>query len=1137
MAAAPSAPASVHPGTGAATQAPTSDSAIVGDRHTVTLITGDKVVVGKNAQGRPDAEVVSQVRGTDSIAIFSNSQGVFAIPNQVLPYLGSGQLDRRLFDVSLLAEDGYDDEHSAAVPLIATYPQRQGLAPMAARPVPEHSKAVAQLPSVSGVALSTAKTEAGAFWQQLTGAGATADTTSGTTSGATSGQSPVTPKAATAAGANASVAAGLSAAAQNPPLSGGIAKLWLDGKAKAALDVSVPSIGAPQAWAEGYDGTGVKIAVLDTGIDDKHPDFAGRIAAEQNFSSSPDTLDRYGHGTHVASIAAGSGAADNGKYVGVAPKSQLLIGKVIGDDGTGSDSQIIAGMQWAVAQGAKVVNMSLGASGDYNDPADPLTLAVDSLSASSGTLFVIAAGNDGRGDGYKSEYIVTTPGNAHSALTVGATNAGDSAMAYFSSRGPRADDYSIKPEISAPGVDITAARAAGTTLGDTVDQYYQTLSGTSMATPHVAGAAALLAQRHPDWTGQQLKAALVDYAATDTTETIFDQGGGRLRVPEALDAAVTTDVGAVSLGYAAWPRTAGQTLTKTVTYTNTGDQPVTYRLTASAGRFDDLISATHKGDGSAGPVSVSPATLTVPAHGSAAATITAAVGSSATGVFAGYLTATPDAATGASTPAAPAAAPAFNLPLTYTAEPEKYRLDVQLYDAYGGRPTSLNAAIWALNLDTGQVWAGLPIDGAVSWPGWIGPSQLVRFPAGNYAVLTTGILSDVPGSPSKSTLTVGAIPQIKLDHDVSVTFDARQAKPVAPRVPQAGATVSAATAWLDRETPTASFHAEVGYTYDGDQLRKLTAIPSGTATQGTFAYAQKSALAAPTLTVTPEGKDRGHGSAVPVGVSQFSDAHYEGDYRGPLIDVGRADPADLAGKDLAGKIVVLHPTPVDAAGHQPPGTQLSARLLTLAKAGVKLVLIPDVTSYQWLIDVHYDPTLPPTAFVDEPDLARITGGPVHIVGTTDSPWAYFTSAADSRIPASAGSLRPDEFAQVDARYHTAPSQADLTYECWYPHRETAAWPYNFGGSLPVCAGTHFLRSAPSSCRRPARSTGPPTRTPRPGSRRGAPRTRCGTSACCVRVNVWCPHRSPVRSPRARRPCRSRRTRPGRCIRPSATGAR
>lgn len=126
-------------------------------------------------------------------------------------------------------------------------------------------------------------------------------------------------------------------------------RVSLDGKVRAVLDRSTGQINAPTAWKAGYEGQGVKVAVLDTGVDAGHPDLAGRIAEAKDFSGSANTVDHFGHGTHVASTVGGTGAASSGTRRGVAPKADLLIGKVLGDDGSGSESQVIDGMEWAAA--------------------------------------------------------------------------------------------------------------------------------------------------------------------------------------------------------------------------------------------------------------------------------------------------------------------------------------------------------------------------------------------------------------------------------------------------------------------------------------------------------------------------------------------------------------------------------------------------------------------------------------------------------------------------------------------------------------------------------------------------------------------------------------------------------------------
>ena len=220
----------------------------------------------------------------------------------------------------------------------------------------------------------------------------------------------------------------------------------------------------------------------------------------------------------------GTGAASGGDYKGVAPGADLIVGKVLGGaEGYGQDSWVIAGMQWAAESGADVVSMSLGDSSP-SDGSDPMSQAVDALSAQYGTLFVIAAGNSG-------PETISAPGAAASALTVGATDKQDE-LAYFSSTGPLACSGAMKPDIAAPGVDITAARSQEMTDGG--EGLYRTISGTSMATPHVSGAAAILAQQHPDWTGAQLKEHLMSSAkGLADGYSPYEVGTGRLDVAAA----------------------------------------------------------------------------------------------------------------------------------------------------------------------------------------------------------------------------------------------------------------------------------------------------------------------------------------------------------------------------------------------------------------------------------------------------------------------------------------------------------------------------------------------------------------------------------------------------------------------------
>ncbi|WP_408648156.1 S8 family serine peptidase [Streptomyces gossypiisoli] len=249
---------------------------------------------------------------------------------------------------------------------------------------------------------------------------------------------------------------------------------------------------------------------------------------------------------------AGTGSASDGTERGVAPGARLEIGKVLDQGGSGQESWIIAGMEWATRDlQAKIVSMSLGRGGDATDP---MSQAVDRLSAETGALFVVAAGNGG-------PRSISSPGAADSALTVGAVDSADR-LADFSSQGPRAGDFGLKPEITAPGVDILAARSRYQRGGQ---GHCTTMSGTSMATPHVAGTAALLAAVHPDWTGAQLKQALVSSAKATPSYSPYEAGAGRLDALAAVNTSVFATAGAFS-GFSAWPHEPGETDVRKVVY-------------------------------------------------------------------------------------------------------------------------------------------------------------------------------------------------------------------------------------------------------------------------------------------------------------------------------------------------------------------------------------------------------------------------------------------------------------------------------------------------------------------------------------------------------------------------------------------
>lgn len=298
--------------------------------------------------------------------------------------------------------------------------------------------------------------------------------------------------------------------------------IWLDRPVHTWLDQSVPLIGAPKVWDAGFKGGGIVICIVDTGVDASHPDLAGRLSITKDFTGE-GFQDNNGHGTHVAGIAAGSGAESKGKYRGVAPEATLIAAKVLKGDGSGLMSDVMSGVEWGVDNGARVINLSLGSDGSC-DGTDALSQICDAA-VDAGVVVCVAAGNAG-----PAASTVGSPGCAFKVITVGASDRSDR-IASFSSRGPTADGR-LKPDISFPGVAIASCRARGTSMGQVIDDFYTAASGTSMATPHCAGAAALLLNAEPQLTPQNVKDRLMN-SAKDLGFQWNAQGRGRAQVYEA----------------------------------------------------------------------------------------------------------------------------------------------------------------------------------------------------------------------------------------------------------------------------------------------------------------------------------------------------------------------------------------------------------------------------------------------------------------------------------------------------------------------------------------------------------------------------------------------------------------------------
>jgi subtilisin family serine protease len=249
-----------------------------------------------------------------------------------------------------------------------------------------------------------------------------------------------------------------------------------------------------------FTGKGVKVAVLDTGFDLRHPDFPHRSVTAVSFVSGSAPQDVHGHGTHCIGTACGPRDPFHPPRYGVACGAAILSGKVLGDNGGGSDGGILAGINWAITQGARVVSMSLGAEVEASEPFSDVFEAVGQRALAAGTLIVAAAGNesDRRGGWYAP---VGHPANCPSILAVGAV---DSRMQLgnFSNRGLVPDGGQV--DLVGPGVDVLSAFP--------MPARSRRLSGTSMATPHVAGLAALWAEANPKATATEIWTLLTQHA-------------------------------------------------------------------------------------------------------------------------------------------------------------------------------------------------------------------------------------------------------------------------------------------------------------------------------------------------------------------------------------------------------------------------------------------------------------------------------------------------------------------------------------------------------------------------------------------------------------------------------------------------
>ncbi|WP_417898005.1 S8 family serine peptidase [Bacillus haimaensis] len=920
------------------------DSSITGD-HTITLITGDVVKVSTLSDGKYVINVEPAQKNGDGVRIITTEEDTFVFPNTAMPYLAAGKLDHDLFNITKLIEYGYDDKSLASLPVIVEYEESKARSfSSKGAPAPKGSTKTKELESINAAALSADKKSAEVFWEDVI-----------VQTAASSIEKP-----------------------EDALFQHGVEKIWLDGRVEASLHQSVPQIGTNTAWESGFTGEGVKVAVLDTGIDAQHPDIAPQLDGAVSFVPGEEVTDKNGHGTHVASTVLGTGAAD-GKSKGVAPDARLLVGKVLSDAGSGLESWIIDGMEWA-SENAKIVNMSLGSS-EPSDGTDPMAQAVDRLTEENGTLFVIAAGNRG------GEGTIGSPGAADAALTVGAVDKADK-LAYFSSKGPRYKDMGLKPDLSAPGVSINAARSQFSPGSGS----YKSLNGTSMATPHVAGAAAILAQKYPEWSGQQIKEVLMNTTKKLDGYQPYHVGTGRVDIAAALETQVRA-TGSISFGFFQWPHDNAAPVEKTVTYTNDSEADITL----------DLESTFTNAEGKAAPsdmLTLSENTITIPAGGTADVHVTLDSKLAETGSrYQGFIT------------AKAAGEAVVHTTMAMVKEEERYTLTLNAKDRKG-EPTTAYAVLFS---ETMQPWV-YAVNGTLE----------LRLPPGTYSAMS---LMDVDMDTDHAGVALVGNPEVKLNEAKTVELDASKAKEITVEVPKKAEPMFQRMEYHQTigNMPVTSLYVMPVW------IDKLYAVPTKETKSGYFEMLTRWRLTKPMLTINFNGKEL---DDIPLAGS----TRLDGKYNLSTVYAGKGAPADFERLKAKGKAVV-----VDLNSE----VSVSAQATAAAAAGVKLLIIvnnenKEFSVYAGTPEYTDNPIAVAGISKQEGDklVKAVRSGNVklQVEGVVDTPYVY------DLVDAHVGSIPKDlkyapknkELVTIDTRYnsHVEAAGGEFRYDL-RPHTRGA----------------------------------------------------------------------------------------------------
>jgi hypothetical protein len=433
--------------------------------------------------------------------------------------------------------------------------------------------------------------------------------------------------------------------------------------------------------------------------------------------------------------------------------------------------------------------------------------------------------------------------------------------------GPRYGDYGLKPDISAPGVDILAARSGG----NAQDGYYQTMSGTSMATPHVAGAAAILAQQHQDWTPAQLKDALMS-TSKPLPYTAYQIGAGRLDIAASI-ASTLTATGSAYFGFQAWPHSSPTPVNRTITYANSGPAPVTLSLseavTVAGGPYDLDPGADAGTPAPAGMFGLGAGSVTVPAHGTATVVTTAKPALGANGRrYLGQVVATD-----------PQGTVRARTQVGLYVEDERHTVHVSVRDR-SGHPVGAYVQFQMFGV------AGDPLLVVVGDSG----EADVRLRSAPVSKFTLNIVAGSHG-PDSLGLAVLGDPELVLDRDRTLTLDARAATEVTAEVPDRTEDRALYLDWYrsDGGDSVLGIQYLLPAMYDS-----MFAAPTKKVTKGSFEFEARWRKAYPFLTLTADNTE------VPV-MGQAGTGLYDGKDHLDAVEVGTGTPAEYQGRQVAGR--------------------------------------------------------------------------------------------------------------------------------------------------------------------------------------------------------------------------------------------